>query len=252
MGFVKETQITVLGVSESDKDIEKISTSMSAIEKKLGSNYHVDRKFRNGDPIKEILTEALEIPYDLVAMGGGGMQLGLLHPKLGSTAGKLARKLHTHFLIARNLPEKITKILVCTGSEIPKSETMKIGGAWIANTNAKVGLLHVHPADNQSASKEPIAPVTKDSEPDWMDQPDVELSIATEQLRNAGVKSEILPHFRFGLVVEEIVNEVNDGAYDLLVIGAHYQPGQDRWQGVLFDDVTDQLLNRTHCSVLII
>jgi nucleotide-binding universal stress UspA family protein len=73
-----------------------------------------------------------------------------------------------------------------------------------------------------------------------------------QQLRDAGVKSEILPQIRKGLVVEEVLLELAEGGYELLVVGSHYQPGQDRWLGILLDDITDQLLHRTTCSVLII
>jgi nucleotide-binding universal stress UspA family protein len=75
---------------------------------------------------------------------------------------------------------------------------------------------------------------------------------ACQELKNAGIKNEITPKLKHGLVVEEIISELLDGNYDLLVVGAHYQPGQDRWQGTLLDDVTDQLLNRSSCSVLIV
>jgi nucleotide-binding universal stress UspA family protein len=75
---------------------------------------------------------------------------------------------------------------------------------------------------------------------------------STQQLRDAGVKNEIIPHIRQGLVVEEVLKELSEGGYELLVVGSHYQPGQDRWLGTLLDDITDQLLNRSTCSVLII
>ena len=66
------------------------------------------------------------------------------------------------------------------------------------------------------------------------------------------MKNEIFPKNRHGLVVEEVLKELAEGGYELLVVGSHYQPGQDRWLGTLLDDITDQLLNRSTCSVLII
>ncbi len=165
--FQTNTQITVLGVSEIGNDLENLHAAMDLIEQKLGSIYPIDRKIRNGDPIKEIMSEALEYSYDLVAVGGGGRQMGLLNQKLGSTTKKLARKLHTHFLVARNVPKKIEKVLFCTSSEAPASMTMKLGGEWISNSDANIGLLHVLPqnADEmQSTSKEPDASINKRKE----------------------------------------------------------------------------------------
>jgi nucleotide-binding universal stress UspA family protein len=235
LGFPKETQITVLGVSENIEHLANLTEAMDKINKSLGSIYVLDKKYRNGDPIEEIMSEAVESTYDLVAVGGGRGQLGLLHPKLGSTTSKLARKLHTHFLVARNIPEKICKVLFCAGIEAQSSRTMKLGGAWISNTSAQVKLLHVLPKEKQgSASGDSI------------------INQGSQQLRDSGLEGDIETQIRRGLIVEEVLNELTEGGYELLVVGAHYQPGQDRWQGTLLDDVTDQLLNQSFCSVLII
>lgn len=246
LGFPATSKIIVLGVSENKTEVEKLNIAMDLIDKKLSGKYPLSRKIRYGNPFNEIMAEALEASYDLVAVGGGGGQLGLLHPKLGSTTSMLARKLHTHFLVARNIPEMIEKILVCASAEATASETMTLGGTWISNLSARVELLHV-------------VPVIKDGEKNSPDQSsnevkeahDLVLERASQQLHQAGIK-EVIPHIRRGLVVEEALMELSEGGYELLVVGAHYQPGQDRWKGTLFDDITDQLLNRSTCSVLII
>ncbi len=249
LGLPASSHMVLLGVSEKKTDEQKLNNSMDQLEKKLGKNYPVKRKIRSGVPSEEILAEALEAHYDLVAVGGGGNQLGVLRPQLGSTTSKLARNLHTHFLVSRNIPERIGKILLCVSSDAPGSETISLGGAWIANTTALVGLLHVSPA---SMAATPRSARSDGSIYDEKINPEAVLEKASQQLRTAGVKNQIIPHLRQGLVVEEALKEIAEGGYQLLVVGAHYQPGQDRWQGTLLDDITDQLLNRTTCSVLII
>ncbi len=241
-GFPGSAHIVVLGVSEGNADVENLTTSIGLIEKIIGNRFPVDNKMRYGDPIEEIIAEALERSCDLVIVGGGGSQIGLLHPQVGSTTGKLARKLHTHFLVVRNIPVKYSKILFCTGAEVPSSETMKLGGSWISTTGASIGLLHVIPGSQNNFEANDINMLPADSL----------LERSTQQLHDAGVKNQIILHIRQGLVVEEVLNELTDGGYELLVVGSHYQPGQDRWQGTLLDDITDQLLNRSTCSVLII
>jgi nucleotide-binding universal stress UspA family protein len=241
-GFNDDTRITILGVSESSADLEKIKDSIDYIGKTLGRTYKIAQKIRNGDPIEEILAEALENSYDLVAVGGGGNQLGLLHPQIGPTTGRLARKLHTHFLVARNIPEKFSKVLICTGADVPESETMKLGGKWLSRTDAQVSLLHVIP----------VSKAVSDKGREEKKSHDRLIEHSTKQLRASGVKTDIIPLLRHGLVVEEVLKELSEQAYELLVVGSHYQPGQDRWQGMLLDDITDQLLNRSSCSILII
>lgn len=248
--FPVNTQITILGVSESKNDMDNLSASMDMIDKTLRPTYDVDKKIRNGNPIEEIMSEALEASFDLVVLGGGGGQLGLLHPQLGSTTSKLSRKLHTHFLVARNVPQKISKALFCIGAEVPVSLTLTLGGEWISYTEAQIGLLHVLP--QKKGDKQLIEPTSEKITHANKEQQDTLLSQARQQLQSAGVENKIVSKIRQGLVVDEVINEILEGGYDLLVVGAHYQPGQDRWQGTLLDDVTDQLLNRCTCSVLII
>jgi nucleotide-binding universal stress UspA family protein len=71
-------------------------------------------------------------------------------------------------------------------------------------------------------------------------------------LEAAGVKRPITPNLRHGLVIDQVLAEVRQGKYDLLVVGAHHKPGQNRWLEILLDDVADQLLNQANCSVLVV
>jgi nucleotide-binding universal stress UspA family protein len=247
LGIPADSKIVALGVEEKKGDVEKLSISMDLLDKKISRKYSITRKIRKGNPSEEILAEAIEHQYDLVALGGGG-QLGILHPSLGSTTSKLARKLHTHFLVARNIPEAISKILICVGEETAPSETITLGGAWIANADAQIGLLHVvAPQEERSLGSKNDGLLS-----DLIRANDQMLDRASQQLRYLGVKNKITTHVRQGLVVEEVINELSIEGFELMVIGAHYQPGQDRWKGTLFDDIADQLLNRSSCSVLII
>jgi nucleotide-binding universal stress UspA family protein len=119
---------------------------------------------------------------------------------------------------------------------------MRLGGEWISKTKTQIGLLHVIPFSKK----------TLEIRSDLKQPHDLLIDRASKQLRDAGVKNEIVSRIRYGFVVDEVLKELSEGGYDLLVVGSHYQPGQDRWQGILLDDVTDQLLNQSTCSVLII
>lgn len=243
--YPPDTCIMILGVSQNEADEEQLNQAIDIITKKLGDKCVVDKKLRSGNPSQEILAEALEHSYDLVAVGGGGGQLGLLHPQVGSTTSKLSHNLHTHFLVTRNFSDSLSKILVCVGTDTPANETLSLGGAWISRTGAQIGLLHVIPAGSKDSRAQ--------STPSHGNQPhDYVLESARKQLIEAGVKSDLVLHIREGLVVDEVVQVIVDQNYDLLVVGAHFQPALDRWQGMLLDDVTDKLLNRSTCSVLII
>ena len=64
--------------------------------------------------------------------------------------------------------------------------------------------------------------------------------------------SEITPRLRHGLVVEEILGELEDPEYGLLVLGAHSAAGRGRLLEVLLDDITEQLIAKSPCSVLVV
>lgn len=249
-----ETELTLLGVIDEHGDTATLDSSFGRMTEMLGGDRpELKRLVRRGDSYEQILAEAVEHAYDLVVVGGGGQHHGLLHFKVGSTTSKLARKLHTHFLVARNVPEKIGKVLICTGAEAPAVDTMRVGGQMISGVSAQVAVLHVMsqitlkpgsiPEELVATAEIAITRNTREGQ---------HLKRAIQQLTQAGVPGPIAPRLRHGLVVDEVLSELKEGSYDLMIVGAHYQPGQNRWLGILLDDVTDQLLNQASCSVLIV
>jgi nucleotide-binding universal stress UspA family protein len=251
--FPTSTQVVILGVSEKPADLDPLTSSSSQLQAELKEIYQTTTKIRTGTPYEEILAEALEFSYDLVAVGGAGKHLGILNLQLGSTTSRLARKLHTHFLVAREVPAQINKVLVCLSGEAATGDTIKIGGAWISHSAREVTLLHVTPS-KKSVPVSKIKNLTTHQNLPQTQAP-VDSGVfeqAVQQLQQAGVTVPIATKIRSGLIVDEVLDELSQGSYDLMVVGAHYQPGKNRWHGLLLDDITDQLLNRSSCSVMII
>jgi len=247
-------QLTLLGVCENEAEEAALRASMDRMASILGPGWaSVKQQVRHGHPVEQILAETQGQAYDLVVMGSSGQQRGLRLLNLGSTSSKLARKIHTHLLVARTVPTTLQKILVCTGAEIPSVETMRRAGTLLQGTTAEVNLLHVM---SQVALKPDNAPSdlfdTAKTAIDRQTREGQHLQSAMQQLQAAGLTSPIVPLLRHGLVVEQVLDELNKGHYDLLVVGAHHQPGQNRWLEILLDDVADRLLNHAPCSVLIV
>lgn len=254
MIYEDDTEIVLLGVSEKEGEQTKLFTSMDRITSVLGGvRSGIVRTIRHGQPVDEILNELQGKKYGLVVVGERGHHHNLPLLKLGSTAGKLARKINTHLLVARNVPQKVSKILICTGGENPSVETMQHAGRLVSGVDAEIGLLHVmsqvflgprsKPDDLEDTAETAMARGTREGD---------HLKRAMEQLARAGAKQPITPILRHGLVIDQVLAELNRGKYDLLVVGAHHQPGQNRWLEILLDDVADQLLNLAPCSVLVV
>ena len=254
MGFCADTEIVLLGVSESAGEQTKLLNSMDRITTVLGGpRTGLVRTLRHGQAVDEILVELHGRKYDLVVVGERGHHRNLPLLKLGSTAGKLARRINTHLLVARNVPKEVKKILICTGGENPSVETMHHAGSLVAGIDAQISLLHVmsqvfldpkkESDDIDATAEAAIARKTREG---------THLLRAIEQLEKAGIKAPINPKLRHGLVIDQVLSEVRQGKYDLLVLGAHHQSSQNRWLEILLDDVADQLLNQAPCSVLVI
>lgn len=254
LGFDPSTEYALLGVSETEADKVNLSASMGRIVMLLGGERPgIHCLIRQGHPLEQILAETQEHPYDLVVIGERGDRPGVTQQTLGTTAIRLARQIQAHLLVARNVPEQIGKVLVCTGGEEPSEETVRLGGSLISGLQTEIGVLHVisrvflapgSMPDNRVANADTaIAKGTREGH---------HLQGVVQQLRDSGVKGTVTPLLRHGLVVDEILAEIKSGGYQLLVMGAHHQPGQSRWQGMLLDDVADQLVNHAACSVLIV
>jgi nucleotide-binding universal stress UspA family protein len=73
------------------------------------------------------------------------------------------------------------------------------------------------------------------------------LQSALEKLRERAPGSTA--KVRHGFVVDEILAELRQGHYDLLVVGAHVARGLNRW---LLDDVTAHLIEEATTPVLVV
>ncbi len=246
-------EVTILAVAETDEEQDSLTEILAKMLADLGGpRPGLETRIALGYPPEMILAEVEARPYDLVAVGAHGRR-GLTRFKTGSTTGRLARGLHLPLLVARNVPDRVRRILICTGAEAPSMETLKVGAQLASHGPASLTLLHVMSQialQPESTSEELFNSAEGAMERGTREGLHFQEAIRT--MRQIGVTSEITPRLRYGLVVDEILSELGDGGYDLLVIGAHRRPGLTRWLEIMLDDVADQLLSHAHCSVLVV
>lgn len=252
--YPPSSNITLLGVSESDGDQSLLTASFEHIKAILKEqNYFIQQKIHFGQPADQILKEVEQTPYDLVAIGPSRHPHGFKGLKFGSTAQKLARLMTTPLLVARRVPQQINSVLICTGAEMPSLETLSIGGKLVSNVQGEIVVLHV---------MSQVALRLDSPADDLVDTADLAIQRGTREglhlkqalnlLQQAGVSGEVRPLLRHGLVISEVLAEVNEGGYPLLVIGGHYHHGRSHWSEMLLEDLAGQLLQKAPCSVLII
>src|SRR3972149_2073885 len=246
-------EVTILAVREHREEQGQLTAALQRMQADLGGpRPGLQTKIVIGNPAEKILLEVEERPCDLVGAAAPGRR-GLTRFKTGTTTGRLARELHLPLLVARRVPDQVRRILICTGAERPSMETVRIGGQLASHGSADLTLLHVM---SQIALQPESTPDELFASAETAMQSDTREGLhfkeAIRILRDIGVTAKITPRLRHGLVVDEILSELDEGDYDLLAIGAHRRPGVTRWLEVMLDDVAEQLMSHAPRSVLVV
>ena len=252
--YPADTHLTLLGLGEDESDRVYLEISINRVEQIIAKAFsNIQTEVCIGPPADQILMRTEQQHYNLIAIGERGHHQGLALLRRSFNINRLTRKLHTPLLVARRVPEAIQAILVCTGAEAPSVSTIREGGRLIASSGSKVALLHVMSQialtpdslsdDLLDTAKSAIQRKTREG---------LHLLDAIELLQEMGVHSEIKAVLRHGLVVEEVLKEIDEKGCDLLVIGAHQTPDENRWLEFLLDDIAGRLMAKCPCSVLVI
>jgi nucleotide-binding universal stress UspA family protein len=198
-------------------------------------------KLAHGDPVDALCAACEAGAYDLliVAPAGRGPLGRLLR---GSRIGQIAHNVSTSVLVARPVSLAIRRILVGVGSAEHALVDVRVAVRVAHAFHAQVTLLHVVSQVPMMFTGLEHMRLELDA---FLDSglPGVNtLQAARQIVANAGL--EPLLHLREGLVRDELVNEAVEGAYDLLIIGAHADEG---WLAVLLDDIADHVVR--HCPI---
>jgi len=175
----------------------------------------VEKKVRPGRPRQVIIDEARENPYELTIFppaGRSGLQR-LLH---GSRVRSVVRHIASSVLVARRPSARIRRILAAISAS-PFGQTTVGAGLEVAKAiGAEISEIQVVSKIAIPAG-EPLGEGRPAGGPE--DRPEELLDRVQEEFVAAGRKPQIV--IRQGLVVEEVIEEVEAGNYDLLVVGHH-------------------------------
>lgn len=195
-----------------------------------------------------ILSQSLAAEYDLIVVSAADRSR-LMRLFLGSRVGHVVRESNTSVLVVRRPPATIRRILVSIGGMAQSLETVHLAGQWGLAFDAPVTILHV-------LSQLPLMFQGLEAEPGHHTlenlvsiEPEVRplLQQAIDDLAAGGVFGDL--RLREGLVAEQVLAEVAEGDYDLLVIGAHAASGVDR---LLMEDLCNRLVLKSPISTLVV
>jgi nucleotide-binding universal stress UspA family protein len=205
----------------------------------------IKRRVVEGTPQEAIITVADETTYDLVIFGRFQRSLERLLPLRRSDA--LTRRLRSAVLRVSGPARPIRRILLASGGDQHTFATAGHAVQLAAPLGAAITLLHV--VSQQPIVFESLAPLAAD-EATFLkgETPEATtLRQAAAWLSERGITVAI--RVRFGLVLDEILAELDEGDYDILAVGTHHAAGPlDR---VLLEDLTGDLLDRCPRTVLV-
>lgn len=242
-------EVVLLGVINRTSKTQLIS-ALDDLEAGLGGAVK-KRVMEEGSMLKVMGKVADSEAYDIAVYASRGRR-GLTKILLGSVAARLAQEMPCSVLIVRKVPQAIKKVLVATTLSPDHPAPILEGSRLAAISGADVTLLHV-------MSQIPLAD----------DEHAYQLELTAQQARDQGTREGMgfdhmlaiaeaqgitaSPKIRYGLVEDEIIAEVIEQDYDLLVLGAHRATvDAPAWAEMLIEDVTDVVLMSTRCPILIV
>jgi nucleotide-binding universal stress UspA family protein len=198
------------------------------------SGLSLENRLRAGPAERAVVEEARASSAALVLVPPAGRN-ALQRLLRGSRVLSVIRGVGTSVLIARRPGARLERLLVGVGGGGESVRLVRDAGALARRLGASVVLLHVATRVELPSSLAPAEPAALPR-----------LEEAARALEELGVSYSI--RRREGFAVEEILDELEEGAHDLLVLGVP-ERGEDR---PVQDDLTRRLALRSPVSVLVL
>lgn len=240
-------EVTILGIVEHPADETALQ---EALRRQAGilrdQKVTVELVTRIGAPLAEIQKRATETPVDLVVIGAERKSGGPL--AMSAKAYHVIKGIEPPVLVVVGNRPALRRILICSGGQTYIDNAVKLTGEIAGRAQLAVTILHVLPAPpfmyaDLVAREEDVTRLLNSTSPLGRN-----LRREKEALAAVGLTAEI--KLRHGLVVDELLNEIRQGDYDLVVTGSVLARGPVR--SYILGDVTAQIVNRAATPVLVV
>ncbi len=148
----------------------------------------------------------------------------------------------------------IDKVLLPTDGSETADKAIRFAARLFANTSCKVTLLSVVEEPVYSAfwsdgliAPEVLMPPPEELREELDQRAEEMLAESARPLRDAGL--EVLPKIRFGNPAAEILQEDEEGGYEMIIMGSH---GRGALGGFLLGSVSNRVTHHAKCPVLIV
>ncbi len=239
-----DSSVTLLVGTKDDEGVEKIEANIQKVAKALLNN-PFEIKVELGDPFRLVCEEFDTEEYDLVIMGVRPRRR-MVPSGFRHLSQKIIKISPIPVLLVREENLKLERILICTSGLDISDPVVKFSAFLAGKAKLPATFLYVTSAvpsmytgideieETLEGVLETDTPLAK------------HLRASAKIFSRNDIEAEI--KLRHGDVAESILHEAKEGEYDLIVLGA----SGSTLAGILLGSVTQQIINRAGCAVLIV
>jgi nucleotide-binding universal stress UspA family protein len=239
--------VTLLGIVENPADDQPLRQALDRetdILRRTGVPYQT--VVQSGEPTAQILGETSAKKYDLIVIGsrrrnvsGGFWQ--------SQRTYEIIKAVEPPVLIAMGPCEGISRILLCSGGKHYIDDALRLTGTLAAALHAEVTLLHV--MAEPPAMYAHLIELEEDVDALLSSGSELGRNLVAEKKALEKLRVAVRVRVRHGFVVDQLLDEMREGNYDLIVSGSSRARGP--LQHYIMGDVTQSILQSAECSVLV-
>ena len=243
-----QAEPTVLGITEDPQQQAAVLESLGRAQQLLHEHrLNAELITKVGRPVVEIVHRTQETAYDLVVIGAA--RKGTRGPRwMSARAYRIIEAVAPPVLVVMGNRTTLRRILLCTGGAGHADGAVKFTAEIARRLGAAVTLFHVAAAPPAMYA-------------DLLEQQDDLTRLLStgsalgrglqhhqQLLAGVGVATEL--HLRHGLVMSELLKELAQTDYDLVVAGS--SPAGDPLRRYVLPNLTREIVNRAELPVLVV
>ena len=241
-----QAEVTLFGISESEGSNKTIVDSLQRGQSLLAEKkINAELITKSGNVVDEIVRRTEEAQYDLIIIGAARKA-----PRgsfwMSSKSYEIIKRIKPPVLSVAGRSSTIKQVLICSGGKRYIERAVALAGQIARSMGASVTLLHVMPDPPAIYAHLPRIEETAD----WLLNSRSELGLTLrhgkEMMEVLGVPADV--RLRRGSVLEEILREIHDGSYDLVVTGSGLSRSLRTY---VLGDISREIVNRANCAVLV-
>ncbi len=241
-------ETSVLGIAEragqQDAMLQALRRAQEVL-KEHGLNAELITK--TGRPVREIVNRTKETKYDLVIIGA--THQNACGPRsMSARAYRIIESVEPPVLVVIGAPKDLRRILLCTGGQLKADAAVQFTAEIAHCLPAIVTLFHV--AAGPPAIYADLIERQENADRLLVGNSALGRALAHHKalLEKSGLTCEL--QLRYGVVISELLKELEQTAYNLVVSGS--APARGPLRQYVMDNLTREIVNRAELPVLVV